>query len=88
MEWEYEWDPDKRAANLEKHGVDFAIIVDFEWDTAVSRLQNRDRELRYGAIGYIGDRLHVVVYTMRGPIVRLVSLRKGGRRDRRDYAQA
>ncbi len=88
MEWEYEWDPDKRAANLEKHGVDFAIILDFEWDTAVSRLQYRDRELRYGAIGYIGDRLHVVVYTMRGPIVRLVSLRKGGRRDRRDYAQA
>ena len=31
----YEWDEGKRQANLAKHGVDFADMDAFEWDTAV-----------------------------------------------------
>ena len=29
----YEWDEQKREANLVKHGVDFTEVENFEWDT-------------------------------------------------------
>ena len=28
----YEWDETKRAENRRKHGVDFAIVEEFDWD--------------------------------------------------------
>lgn len=31
----YEWNEGKRATNLAKHRVDFAIVEDFDWSTAV-----------------------------------------------------
>ena len=46
------------------------------------------REARYVALGYIGDRLHYVVYTMRGGKCRIISLRKANSREIRQYAQA
>ena len=85
---QYEWDPAKNASNLEKHGVSFETIHGFQWATAISRPAVRGNELRYWAIGYIGDRLHVVVFTMRGENVCIISMWKAGRGDRRDYAQA
>jgi uncharacterized DUF497 family protein len=30
----YSWDERKRVSNLKKHGVDFAIIKDFDFETA------------------------------------------------------
>jgi uncharacterized DUF497 family protein len=32
---ELEWDEIKRKTNLEKHGVDFAKALDFEWKRPV-----------------------------------------------------
>ena len=37
----YEWDEGKRQANLAKHGVDFADMDAFEWDTAVIDVEDR-----------------------------------------------
>lgn len=52
-------------------------------DTAIMR---RDARYEYGearivAIGLIGDRVHVLVFTMRGETVRVISLRKANRRE-------
>lgn len=33
----YEWDSAKRAASLRKHGVDFAAMAGFDWETAITR---------------------------------------------------
>ena len=66
MEENYEWDEDKRCANLEKHGVDFKDVFDFDWNTASSAEDLRSGEVRFVASGYIGERLHVIVYTERG----------------------
>jgi len=60
---EYEWDEGKNEANIAKHGVSFEAIVDFQWDTAAIRPSDRQGEARWAAIGYIGNRLHHVVYT-------------------------
>ena len=85
---EYEWDPNKAAINLEKHGVSFEAIYSFEWATAIFLPRVRNDEVRYRAIGYIGDRLQVVIFTIRGENLRIISMWKAGRRDRREYAKA
>ena len=84
---EYEWDEAKRRSNLEKHGVDFSAIEAFEWGSAVIQPSYRGGELRYTATGFIGSRLHYLVYTMRGDNRRIISLRKTNSRDRRRYEQ-
>ncbi|MXY42798.1 MAG: BrnT family toxin [Dehalococcoidia bacterium] len=84
---QYEWDETKRQSNLGKHRIDFTAIHSFEWDTARIELSYRGGENRYTAIGYIGDRLHYVVYTKREDNRRIISLRKANRREERRYAQ-
>ena len=83
-----EWDPDKAASNLKKHGVDFAdaatVLSD---DLAVTILDDLSDEERYVTIGSDAlGRVLVVVYTWRGDRVRLISARTATRRERRQYA--
>lgn len=61
-------DETKRQTNLARHGVDFAEMARFQWDSAVSEPDNR---LDYGEaheirLGLIGDRVYDVAYTRRG----------------------
>lgn len=44
-------------------------------------------ESRYRAMGYIGDRLHVVVFTPRGDAVHVISFRKANKREVKSYDQ-
>lgn len=84
----YEWDENKRQANIEKHGIDFERMYGFEWDSAVNDPSPRDGEMRYIGIGYIGSSLHSVIYTRRGVRTRIISLRKASTEERDRYAQA
>ena len=70
----YEWSESKRVANLTRHGVDLAAIGAFDWQTAIERLDDRHREPRFVATGYIADRLHVAVFAERGVRLRVISL--------------
>ncbi len=83
----YEWDENKRAANLAKHGVDFATVEDFEWDTAGVEPDTRKvyGEPRFIATGYIGARLHVLVFTPRAGRIRVIGLRKANPREVRRH---
>ena len=85
---EYEWDEAKREQNLEKHGVDFASVELFDWDAAVIERSDRQGEVRFGVVSFIGDRLHYVVFTERGNAIRIISLRIANAAERRWYAQA
>ena len=49
----YEWDEQKRATNITKHGVDFVEIENFDWATALTILDTRFEESRYAALGLI-----------------------------------
>ena len=53
---EYEWDEAKREENLRKHGVDFAAMKHFEWDTAMVEQSDRHGEIRFTGVGYMGGR--------------------------------
>ena len=67
---EYEWDEAKRQANIEKHRIGLEAANEFEWDTAIKVPTMRHGELRFIATGYIGDRLHTVIYAERGSRLR------------------
>lgn len=84
------FDPAKNRANIERRGIDFASARDFEFETAlIVEDDRRDYgETRHVAIGFIGERLHVVVFTPRGGELRIISLRKANKREIRAYAES
>lgn len=83
----YIWDETKRSANIAKHGIDFTDADRFERDWADIKIDDRFDygEVRQIAYGYIGQRLHVMVFTQRPPHIQVISLRKANRRERRDH---
>ena len=83
----FEWDEAKREETLARRNVDFASVENFEWGTAVIERSDRRSEVRYAATGYIFNRLHRVVYTIRDDKTRIISLRRANARERRRYAQ-
>lgn len=85
---EFEWDEDKAAANLHKHGVDFAdAALVFEDDYALTMGDPySEHEKRFITMGHDPyGRLLVVVYTWRGERIRIVSARQATGRERRLY---
>jgi uncharacterized DUF497 family protein len=83
----YEFDPRKDQRNLSKHGLSLIDAELFEWETAVIRedIRRRYAERRLVATGLIAGRVHVMVYCMRGDVVRVISLRKANLREVRRY---
>ena len=84
----FTWDERKRASNLRKHGVDFAIVQNFDFETAlVLRDDRKDYgEKRYRAYGTINGGLHALVFTSRAGRIRVISLRKSNAREIAAYA--
>jgi uncharacterized protein len=79
----------KDQSNTSKHGVSLGAAADFEWDDALVWADERKEygEARMCAIGYIEDRLYVVVYVDRADGRRIISLRKANLREVRQYAE-
>jgi uncharacterized DUF497 family protein len=79
---EYEWDQEKAAANLRKHGVDFAdaaLVLEDEHALTINDLYSQDEE-RFATTGRDPEgRLLLVVYTWRGERIRLISARRSDR---------
>ena len=83
----WDWDEDKRRANRAKHGVDFAEIDRFDWGTCTHATDDRFYygEPRIVSAGTIAGRLHLVVWTPRGAVRRIISLRKANDREEKAY---
>lgn len=93
MALRFEWDPNKAAANLAKHGVDFRQAVSvFADPLGVVRpdVAHSAYEMRCVLLGHsAGGRLLVVVFTDRGDtLIRLISARPATLRERRFYEEA
>lgn len=75
------YDPAKDARNVEERGHPFALVSDFDWSSALIVKDDRYDygESRYQALGFIDDRLHVVVFTPRGEAVHVISFRKANK---------
>ncbi len=84
----FEWDEDKRRANLRKHRVEFAdAVTAFDDDNAMTlRDEDNQGEERFVTLAMDAfGRLLVVVYTWREERIRLISARKATRRERKQY---
>jgi uncharacterized DUF497 family protein len=84
---EFEWDADKAARNLKKHGIDFADAALVLCDDLAVTLPDEDvDERRFVTLGLDAlGRLLVVVYTWRGERIRIISARPATGRERRRY---
>jgi len=82
-----EWDEKKNAENKEKHGLDFRDAEQvFDGETATFLDDRCDYgEDRYITIGLLEGRLVVIVHTLRGENIRVISMRKGNTREEKIY---
>jgi uncharacterized DUF497 family protein len=85
---EFEWDDAKNSACFERRGFDFAYafraFVDPE--RIITQDARRDYgEDRYRLLGMIDGRAYVVVYTVRGSAIRIISARKANPKEVADY---
>lgn len=83
------YDPAKNERNIALRGLSFDLVADLDWEHAVIREDDRKAygEPRYSVFGFIGERLHVVVYTPRGGDIRVISLRKANRKEVEAHGQ-
>lgn len=79
------------SQNVLVRGVPFELGAEFAWDGAliVEDLRKDYGERRFQALGLIGDRLHMMVFTPRANKAHVISLRKANKREVKRYeAQA
>ena len=69
-----EFDPAKDASNMEKHGISLSRAVDL--DNAVVVVDDRFTEQRFRIYGQIDGIWHCAAVTIRGQMVRVISLRR------------
>ena len=86
---EFEWDEEKNAINIEKHGVSFRLAARvFEDEYRLERYDlsegNDFEEDRIQTIGCV-QKVLFVVYTERNSRCRIISARKANPKERRMY---
>lgn len=85
------WDPRKRVANLKKHGVDFDEAASVFLDPLSTTFPDPDHshgEQRYVTIGLSSrSRILVVAHVDREGVIRIISARRGTRRERRFHEE-
>lgn len=87
----FEWDEDKAARNLDKHGVSFHEAETVFGDTLGSTYPDvfhSEVEQRWITIGMSEDhRILVVAHTEEGESVRIISAREATRKERKFYEE-
>lgn len=86
---EFEWDPEKAAANAKNHGVEFGEAMTVFGDPLELTIADPDHsedELRFLSMGTsTAGRLLVVAYTERAGRTRIISAREASAQERRHY---
>jgi len=86
---EFEWDPDKAAENVKKHGVEFSEASTIFADPLEVTIPDPDHavgEARFLSLGLSAQaRLLVVAYTEREGKIRIIHARVAAPRERRTY---
>lgn len=74
---DFEYDPRKSEANHQKHGIDFVAAQALWRDPALLEIPARTvDEPRWLVIGQINRRHWSAVITLRGLVIRLISVRR------------
>jgi uncharacterized protein len=87
----FEWDEIKNRSNLRKDGLDLADAKEMFRGVIIADPDTSEDygEKRWVGLGMIGDRVTYVVFAERGSeTIRIISLRKASRRERKAYQKA
>jgi uncharacterized protein len=94
MKARFDWDPNKAASNLRKHGVSFqaAVLVFADPHALVMQNSVENGEERWQAIEVVeGLCMLVVAHSVREQdgieVIRIISARRANRRERRRYEE-
>lgn len=87
---EIEFDPMKDAINREKHGIGLGAATLIFETPSVQWMSFRERhgEVRYVAVGLIDDVEFSCIFTMRGEVARIISVRRARHEERDRFWQA
>lgn len=85
---DFEYDPKKSQANLEKHGIDFEKAKRLWEGPFVEFAAREEYENRFAIIGPIEGKLYTCIYTLRGDRVRFISCRRSREKEARLYEKS
>jgi len=86
---QFEWDKEKAALNLKKHGVDFEEVATVWDDYFVVDLYDEDHSIEENRFLIIGEsvqnRLLIVSYAEKSGKIRIISARELTPKEKREY---
>ena len=80
-----EYDLVKDAANITKHGVSLSQTSDLDILAAIENSREEDGERRFRLYGLIDGEAFCAIVTFRSDRVRVISLRRANRSERKQY---
>ncbi|TDR89661.1 BrnT family toxin [Enterovirga rhinocerotis] len=83
------YDPAKNERNIRERGLPFDRVADMDWAGAIGglgRKQDPFLPTRFFSIGRIGRAVYMVVFTLEGDGIRVVSLRRASKKERAQWA--
>lgn len=80
-----EFDPEKDAANIAKHGVSLSRAADLEILSFIEDDRSEYGEIRFRAWGLIDGKAHCLAFTHRAGKVRAISLRRAHKKEMDRY---
>ena len=85
---EIDFDPEKRTRTLAERGLDFSRAVEVFAGHHFTAEDTRGgySEPRFITVGKLDDRMVVMVWTPRGEVRRIISMRKANEREQTRYA--
>lgn len=77
------YDPAKNDWNVRERGLSFEQAAEFDFETAIFWQDQRKpySPARFVALGYLGKRLHVLVFSESERGIRVISFRKANTRE-------
>ena len=84
----FEWDDAKAENNETKHSVSFIFATRaFDDQNRITVIDDRFDygEIRYITLARIDQRVYILVYTIRGSVIRLISARKANSKEVKRY---
>jgi uncharacterized protein len=83
---QYDWDGEKQRANLRKHKLDFEDAWQvYEHPKKVTIVDEYPYEDRFWDLAEVNGRVRLLVYTLRGGVVRCISFRPAAPSERSLY---
>ena len=81
------FDAAKSKRNEDVRGLSFEMVTDFDWSSALITIAGRQEPTatRFVAIGLIGRKVYVVVFTISEMGIRVISLRRASRKERNTW---